>query len=189
MDKITLRTHMKTWRKALGTGPIKEAMAGHQRVFETSGLAALPGPWHLYASLPGEAETRWLWHELGNRDITVLFSRTIPEGHLLEPCRIRDPRDLVPGPMNILQPRPELSPWKGPIGVIIVPGLAFGPNGERLGFGAGYYDRFLAQHPEARRIGLCLDDQIRPDIPMEGHDEPLDALLAPSGLVLTGARS
>jgi len=188
MDKNTLRLSLKAWRQTLTPAIITASAAGHLRMCATNGLLDAPGPWHLYASLPGEAETQWLWDELLHREITVLFSRTIPKDHRLEPCQISNAGDLVPGPMKILQPRPGLPAWGGAIGIIIVPGLAFGLRGERLGFGAGYYDRFLAQYPQARRIGLCLDDQIRQDIPMEAHDEPLDALLTPTRFILTGAR-
>ncbi|MDE6729898.1 MAG: 5-formyltetrahydrofolate cyclo-ligase [Oscillospiraceae bacterium] len=54
--------------------------------------------------------------------------------------------------------------------IMIVPGLAFTPSGDRLGRGGGYYDRFLQDHPMLEKIGLCYDCMIVPEIPREKHD-------------------
>mgnify|MGYP000268278483 CR=1 FL=1 len=53
--------------------------------------------------------------------------------------------------------------------ILLVPGLAFGKNGERLGRGRGYYDKYLNSFNNIT-IGLGLSDQIIEDIPMEEHD-------------------
>lgn len=63
------------------------------------------------------------------------------------------------------------------IAAILVPGLAFSAHGERLGRGAGFYDRFLAQNPHALRIGIGFSEQILPQIPHEPFDQVLDIVL------------
>lgn len=60
--------------------------------------------------------------------------------------------------------------------VIIVPGLAFSPDGARLGRGKGYYDRYLGQN-KAYKIGVCGEAQIFKDITVEGHDIMMDAVV------------
>ncbi|GHU88313.1 hypothetical protein FACS189476_05210 [Spirochaetia bacterium] len=64
--------------------------------------------------------------------------------------------------------------------LIIVPGLAFDPGGNRLGRGRGYYDRFLAGLDAARReytaIGLCMASQIIPEVPAEDFDKKMDGV-------------
>jgi 5-formyltetrahydrofolate cyclo-ligase len=60
--------------------------------------------------------------------------------------------------------------------VIIVPGVAFSINGHRLGFGAGYYDRFLAD-TEAVKIGVCFDGQVVAHIDHDAHDIPMDIIV------------
>ena len=57
------------------------------------------------------------------------------------------------------------------IDFIICPLVAFDPEGHRLGMGAGYYDRLLAAHPEATRIGLAPESAKIPSVLSEGHDE------------------
>ena len=63
-----------------------------------------------------------------------------------------------------------------PQGLVIVPGLVFDPNGHRIGYGGGYYDRFLAAHPLHTTIALCFDFQMVPCIPAEPHDIPVDTV-------------
>lgn len=58
--------------------------------------------------------------------------------------------------------------------VVIVPMLAFDPQTkQRLGFGGGFYDRFLAMQPHAVKLGVCFGECIAP-LPQEPHDVPLD---------------
>ena len=72
--------------------------------------------------------------------------------------------------------RRELAP--GSLDLVIVPGVAFAPNGARLGLGAGFYDRFLEeQAPQAVRIALAFDCQLAADIPMEKHDQRVEAII------------
>ena len=54
--------------------------------------------------------------------------------------------------------------------VCLVPGLAFDSHFQRLGYGKGYYDRFLAKHGQLMRIGICMNRFFLPSIPSEGRD-------------------
>lgn len=63
--------------------------------------------------------------------------------------------------------------------ILLVPALAFGRSGERLGRGGGFYDRLLPQAPRALKIGLCYDFQLLERIPMEAEDFPMDVVLTP----------
>jgi 5-formyltetrahydrofolate cyclo-ligase len=65
--------------------------------------------------------------------------------------------------------------FKAPI--ILVPGIAFDPQGHRLGRGKGYYDRFLAAHPDIYKIGVCFDFQKVPEVPVDEFDIPVDEVV------------
>ena len=67
------------------------------------------------------------------------------------------------------------SQFKAPI--ILVPGIAFDPQGHRLGRGKGYYDRFLAAHPDIYKIGVCFDFQKVPEVPVDEFDIPVDLVI------------
>ena len=61
--------------------------------------------------------------------------------------------------------------------LIIVPGVAFDLEGHRLGFGAGYYDRFLKQIPQAYKIGICFNFQKVKAVPTEETDIKMDEVI------------
>jgi 5-formyltetrahydrofolate cyclo-ligase len=71
---------------------------------------------------------------------------------------------------------------------IFVPGLAFGLHGERIGRGKGFYDRFLAKHPQALKIGVCFESQLFTEapIPQIEHDVPMHFIVTESRIYNTG---
>ncbi len=70
--------------------------------------------------------------------------------------------------------------------VIVVPGLGFDQRGHRLGFGAGYYDAYLAGH-QARKVGVCFDFQVLIEIPVAGHDVPVDLVVTDAQTLVPSA--
>ncbi len=74
------------------------------------------------------------------------------------------------------------------VDVVIVPGLAFTAQGDRLGRGRGFYDRFLGSVPQARRIAIAADDAVADVLATEDHDEPMDEVLTPTTLWVTHRR-
>lgn len=95
-------------------------------------------------------------------------------------CKIHSWEQTEPGRFGIPTPTtacPEVAPQC--LDVIFVPGLAFGRNGHRLGYGAGYYDRYL-EKTKALKIGLAYDFQIVASVPSEPHDVPLDVIVTPT---------
>ena len=63
------------------------------------------------------------------------------------------------------------------IDFILVPGVAFSPNGYRLGRGKGYYDKFLSKYTNLFTVGVCFREQFFLDIPTEPHDVPMNKIL------------
>jgi 5-formyltetrahydrofolate cyclo-ligase len=92
-------------------------------------------------------------------------------------------RDLVPGPMNIPQPRPD-APLVVP-DLLLVPLLAVTPGGVRLGQGKGYYDRAIAdlrRTTPLRTVALAWDVQIADALPVDPWDAPVDYVATPTRL-------
>lgn len=70
------------------------------------------------------------------------------------------------------------------IDLLIVPGVVFSKQGFRIGFGGGYYDRFIAQYKGITR-SLAFDCQIRESFPIEVHDLPVQGIYTESGFIYT----
>ncbi len=64
-----------------------------------------------------------------------------------------------------------------PTALVLMPGLAFDPDGHRIGYGGGFYDRFLAREPEHPTLALCYDFQMLPKLETEEFDIPVDCVL------------
>lgn len=64
-----------------------------------------------------------------------------------------------------------------PTALVLMPGLAFDPEGHRIGYGGGFYDKFLASEPEHPTLALCYDFQMLPKLETEEFDIPVDCVL------------
>ena len=61
--------------------------------------------------------------------------------------------------------------------LVLMPGLAFDSQGHRLGYGGGFYDKFLASEPNHPTLALCYEFQMLPSLETEAHDIPVDTVL------------
>lgn len=92
---------------------------------------------------------------------------------------IRSTEDCTAGKYNIPEPKahcPEVNLSEGQI-LCLVPGLAFDKKGARLGYGGGYYDRFLEKHPQICAVGYCAERFVIEDVPEEETDQRLWGLV------------
>ena len=93
------------------------------------------------------------------------------------------PEQLRTGPFGLREPEDGL-PGFGPEGtgkafkpdLLVLPGLAFDLHGGRLGFGGGYYDRFLDSELACPRVGLCFAFQVAKNLPLEQWDQRVQYL-------------
>jgi 5-formyltetrahydrofolate cyclo-ligase len=70
--------------------------------------------------------------------------------------------------------------WVDRLDLLLVPGAAFTLRGDRLGSGAGYYDRYLDQRPCPKTIGVCFDEQVAVRLPAEKHDHRMEGIVTPT---------
>lgn len=96
---------------------------------------------------------------------------------------------LVVGRFGI--PEPQGASYDGPLDLVLVPGVAFDTEGNRLGRGRGYYDRFLRkikkEIPGVKILGICFPYQISEEIPLGNGDEKVDSVILASST--SGPRS
>ena len=94
---------------------------------------------------------------------------------------IEDFDDVMPGYMGILEPI-ESEIARDENALVIMPGLAFDPDFNRIGYGGGFYDSFFAAHSKTHftKAALCYDFQIVESIEHEEHDVPVDIIVTPT---------
>ena len=84
---------------------------------------------------------------------------------------------LVSGAYGILEPKPERKANEEDIDCVIVPACVFGRNFARIGYGKGYYDRFLPKAKNAVKIGLCYDFCLIDNVKADRYDEYVDIIV------------
>ena len=117
---------------------------------------------------------------------TVVVPRVDRQARMLDLHSIADlDRDVVPGHLDIPEPRPERPRVpREAIEFVLVPGVAFDPDGRRLGYGGGYYDRLLPLlAPGAARVAGAFDIQLIERVPAAPHDARVDAIITESRFV------
>jgi len=134
----------------------------------------------LYISLPGEVDTAAIVAEalrLGKRVAAPRCRR----GGAMELYEFTSCGQLCPGICGLREPGPDCPPARvSPRTLCLVPALAFDRTGARLGYGGGYYDRFL-EHFEGRTAGLVRSAFVLDALPKEPHDQRVDALVTENG--------
>ena len=173
MDKKELRTLIKTLKKQHTKEQLLEQSEKILAKLERHPDFVKAETVMLYSALPDEVQTQAFlekWHL---------------KKHIILPTVVGD--DIIPvaygkdtafavGDFNILEPQNE--PYTGGFDLIVVPGMAFDSKGNRLGRGRGYYDRFLCQHFDVKRIGICFDFQLVDEVPAEAFDIRMDEVIS-----------
>lgn len=90
---------------------------------------------------------------------------------------VESEKELVRGTFGILEPSGEGIKAPGEDGLVIVPGIAFDRNHNRIGYGKGFYDRYLNAHPHLVKLGIAFDIQLVDRIPAEECDCRMDMVV------------
>ncbi|PKL15098.1 MAG: 5-formyltetrahydrofolate cyclo-ligase [Spirochaetae bacterium HGW-Spirochaetae-6] len=129
-----------------------------------------------YLSLPGEVATGRLLERalFAGKRVGV---PVIDQGNI-HAVSYQGEENLIEGAFAVKEPRERRVFQFDERTLILVPGLAFDPKGNRLGFGKGFYDRFLADKDKNLKIGLAFEFQLREKLPVEAGDVPVDWILS-----------
>jgi 5-formyltetrahydrofolate cyclo-ligase len=133
-----------------------------------------------YASFRSEVETHSMIKQALKAGKNLILPKVYKEGHRLLLYELKDLRELNAGFMGIPEPFvPDERLFAiDDIDLIIIPGAAFDYSGNRLGYGAGYYDSLLAERKrKIPVIALAYEEQIVDSIPSEEHDVRVDMIV------------
>lgn len=135
----------------------------------------------LYGASPEEADPAVLEAALRELGIRIAYPRVAGDRELTLHW-VDGPEVLVEGAYGLLQPVADTPlATLAEMAVVVVPGVAFDCEGNRLGFGGGYYDTLLGTpdgSPTA--VGIAYDEQVVDHVPNEPRDRPLDVLVTPT---------
>lgn len=128
----------------------------------------------IYLSYLDEAKTDKLISE-ALKTKTVLVPYCVDKNGTMIACEIKSFDELKKGSFGIREPVNSVS-FNGKIDLAVVPGLAFSKDGHRIGYGKGYYDRFLEKNP-AYSVGLTFDELVFDEIPSDDHDKRVNMII------------
>jgi 5-formyltetrahydrofolate cyclo-ligase len=198
-DKAALRQRILQARDGLeesqrleGSRRIVERVVSRNDFFAASGV-------HCFISLPGEVNTQGIFEACWSMGKAVYVPYVMRGERRLGWARREQGDALVTGQMNLQEPLPE-NRREAPleeIQLLLIPGVAFDRKGRRLGYGKGYYDKFLGQFPQLDvsnrrktaqlreksppKIGLAFSVQIVDAVPQDSWDLAMDAVVTELG--------
>ncbi len=130
---------------------------------------------HTYLPMGTEIDIRPFIQKALDQNIKVISPKTLPKRQL-ENLELHSLNEVEKGVFGTSCPASSII-YSGDYDIIIVPGLAFDNQKYRLGYGGGYYDTFLEQHPNAFKVGIFYPFQEVTSVPKEKHDMCLDTIL------------
>jgi 5-formyltetrahydrofolate cyclo-ligase len=138
----------------------------------------------VYTSKEMEVNTRPLITALFRQKNPVVVPVIVREDVSLRLSYLRDFSALVPSTFGVPEPiGSEIPAAAEDIDTIVLPMLGFDRKGGRIGYGAGYYDRFLSRHPGLRKIGIAYACQEVENLPVDENDMPMDVIITEDGIV------
>ena len=140
----------------------------------------------VFIPLPGEPDI-WTPSQqlMARQDARIYAPRMMPENQL-DLVMVTNTTALVRGPFDVIEPPLESNALADltALDAIFIPGLAFSLDGDRLGFGGGWYDRLLARIPDKTiKIGVCWNELLIDSVPMDTLDVRVDGILTEAGYV------
>jgi 5-formyltetrahydrofolate cyclo-ligase len=134
-----------------------------------------------FSSFGSEVDTRPIIERLERDGRRVALPRV--EGRIIVAVAYRSGDVVKPSSFGALEPAGGEKVAPEEIDVVIVPGLAFDRSGHRVGYGRGFYDRFLeALPPDALTVGICFSVQLVDEVPHGRGDRPVDLVVTELGL-------
>jgi len=146
----------------------------------------------MYVSFRSEVDTRRYLNDAIKLNKKLVLPAVDSRHRKLNLYEVRDISELEPGYMGILEPRvgARMSVTLKDIDLVIIPGTGFDRDGNRLGYGGGYYDKLLSYESKQlsrvdhiTTIALAFEEQVGKDIPAEPHDIKVDMIVTDKRLI------
>ena len=175
MDKKELRAQIRALKRAMTEEQIVQASARLGELFaETEQYKQAKT---IYGYLPYNQEVRTV--PMLERALRDGKKVAVPKcyGDEMRFIYMDDLSKVELGYANIPEPIADGPVADDPTALVLMPGLAFTEEGNRMGYGGGFYDKFLAAEPNHPTVALCYDFQMVDYIPTDDYDIPVDRVL------------
>ena len=175
MDKTALRNSIRARKRAMTEEEIVSRSEALAQQFYAS--EAYKNAKTIYGYMPYNQEVRTIpMMEQALKDGKRV---AIPKcyGDTMKFIFIDDLSKVAKGYANIPEPIADEPVADDTTALVLMPGLAFDPQGHRCGYGGGFYDKFLAAEPDHPTLALCYEFQMLPHLETEAHDIPVDYVL------------
>lgn len=177
MNKSELRSLIRAQKRAMTPAQIEQASRelGEKLAASEQYRAAKT----IYGYMPYNQEVRTV--PMLERALADGKQVAVPKvyGNTMSFILVTDLTQMACNEWGIPEPVADGPVAQDPNAMVLMPGLAFTANGDRMGYGGGFYDKFLAAEPDHPTVALCYDFQLVDFIPTDAYDIPVD-------LVLTG---
>ena len=175
MDKKELRSMIREKKRAMTEEQIVSASRRLAALFHAHPL--YQNARTIYGYLPYNQEVRTVpMLEQAMKDGKRI---AVPKvfGNEMKFIYLDDLTKIEKGYCGIPEPVEDVPVADDPTALVLMPGLAFDPQGHRIGYGGGFYDKFLAAEPDHPTIALCYDFQMVDRLETEEFDVPVDCVL------------
>ena len=175
MDKTALRREIREKKRAMTAEQIEAASCRLGELFAAS--QAYIDAKTIYGYLPYNQEVRTV--PMLERALREGKRVAVPKvfGDEMKFIYMTDLSKVEKGYAGIPEPVADGPVADDPTALVLMPGLAFDPQGHRIGYGGGFYDKFLAAEPEHPTLALCYGFQMLSAIETEEFDIPVDCVL------------
>ena len=175
MDKTELRSSIRAQKRAMSREEIDRRSARLGELFAAS--EAYKNAKTIYGYLPYNQEVRTV--PMLERALADGKRVAVPKcyGDEMKFIFMDDLTKVEKGYANIPEPIADGPVADDETALVLMPGLAFDPQGHRIGYGGGFYDKFLAAAPHHPTLALCYEFQLLPHLETEAHDIPVDYVL------------
>ena len=176
MDKKELRTVIRAQKRAMTNAQIDACSEKLAALFRAQPLYQQAKS--VYGYLPYNQEVRTVpmlrQAQLDGKRVAV------PKvyGDTMKFLWLDDLSAVAPGAYNIPEPIADGPEADDETALVLMPGLAFDPEGHRCGYGGGFYDKFLAAHPAHPTLALCYSFQMLDHLETDDYDIPVDAVIS-----------
>lgn len=175
MDKKTLRKQIREQKRAMTPEQITTASEKLVQMFLETELYRQAKT--IYGYLPYNQEVRTV--PILEQALADGKRVAVPKvcGDEMKFIYMTDLTQVEEGYAGIPEPIADGPVGDDPTALVLMPGMAFTKEGHRMGYGGGFYDKFLAEEPNHPTIALCYDFQIFESLPTEEFDVPVDCVL------------